>query len=152
MWKIWGVPLVLLLVGCGFSLGGDSIPTFSSAAEVQAALNEAGLSCTGYETALKGDREWGMEDAIDVAECDVEGESITLAIWKDRGQKENWAGTMKQFGCMIGQAFGVQTYDYVNGALWTVSDTTQTLSKQIADQVGGRAVHVDCSDVEMPSG
>ena len=46
----------------------------------------------------------------------------------------------------------VQTYDYVNGALWTVSDTTQTLSEQIADQVGGRAVHVDCSDVEMPSG
>jgi hypothetical protein len=52
----------------------------------------------------------------------------------------------------MGKAVGVTNYDYVSGSNWAVSDTTQTLANKIADAIGGRAVHVDCKDVETPGG
>jgi hypothetical protein len=73
-----------------------------------------------------------------------------LIIWKDKGQQENWTGMVEKIGCTMGQAFGTSSYDLVNGGLWSVSDTSQTLSRQISNKVGGEAVHIDCKDVEIP--
>jgi hypothetical protein len=142
--------LVILLAGCGDS-GEDSAPSFSSSADIQAALNKAGLVCTGYEPVAKEDRDWGATSAADVGKCDIENETIKMVIWKDEGQKENWVGLAKKVGCALGGSFlGVSSFDFVDGGLWTVSEMTQTLAKKISDAIGGKAIHVDCPDVTTP--
>ena len=73
-----------------------------------------------------------------------------MLTFKDKGQKDNWSGMMKQMGCTMGKAFGVSSFDHVSGGKWAVSDVTQTLAHQIAEAIGGRPIHVDCKDVETP--
>ena len=138
--------LVVVLAGYGGSLSGreDATPNFSSSAEIQAALNKAGLGCTAYQTVSQADREWGAQSAADVGKCDLENENIKMTIWKDKGQKDNWIDMAKKFGCDMAKASGVSSYDFVDGGLWTVSDTSQTLAKKISDAVGGKPVHIDC--------
>ena len=86
----------------------------------------------------------GQEGAIEVGECDLEGESIELTIWKDSAQRKNYEGLGKTLGCAFGKAFGISSFDYVNGGLWTIGNATETLSKQIAEQIGAEAVHHNC--------
>jgi hypothetical protein len=118
----------------------------------RSSLRERCLSCDSYRTVSNEDREWGMQGAADVWQCELDNETPKLVVWKDKGQKDNWAGMSKQMGCTMGKAFGISSFDYVSGSRWTVSDTSQTLANKIADAIGGRAVHVDCKDVEIPSG
>jgi hypothetical protein len=148
MGKYSVVSLVVLLAGCG-ALNGAG-PNFSSSADIQAAHNEAGLTCTGYKVVAKDDRDIYEHNAADVGRCELDGETPTLLIFKDHGQMENWAGMNKQMGCTMGKAFGFMNYDYVSGSKWAVSGTTETLANKIADAIGGRAVHVDCEDVKIP--
>ena len=90
------------------------------------------------------------QNAADVAKCELDGETPRLLTLKDKGQKDNWSGMMKQMGCVMGKTFGVSSFDHVSGSNWVVSDVSQTLTNQVADAIGGRAVHVDCKDVEIP--
>jgi hypothetical protein len=153
MGKSWVGLLLVLVSGCGGGslLGAEDAPSFSSSANIQAALNDAGLT-TGYEAVASADRDMYEQRAADVGKCEIDGEVPKLLIFKDKGQMDNWAGMVKQLGCTMGKAFGVTNYDYVSGSNWAVSDTTQTLANKIADAIGGRAVHVDCKDVETPGG
>lgn len=139
----------LLIAGCGGAAG--SAPEFASSAAIQAALNSAGLACSGYEAVASGDRDLAAGGtAADVGRCDLEGENIDMITFKDEGQRDNWAGRTRQMGCIVGQAFGTRNLDYVLGSNWSIADTSQTLSERIADAIGGEAVHVDCSDVKLP--
>jgi hypothetical protein len=136
--EVLGVAVVLLLTGCGLFSKDKLSPDFTNSPEIQRALDEAGLTCTGYQTVPKEDREWGMESAADVGKCELDNETPTLVVGKDIGQKDNWAGMSKQMGCTMGKAFGVSSFDYVSGNRWTVSDTSPTLANKIADAIGGR--------------
>ena len=147
------VLLVMLVAGCSGTVNGgavkDSAPAskaanFSSASDVKTALDSAGLTCNGLKSIAVKDREWGTESAVDVGRCDIEGEKTEIDVFKDNGQRENWEGMQKQVGCMAGKAFGISSFDYVNGGLWTISPRTQTLANKIADALGGQAVHVKC--------
>jgi hypothetical protein len=111
---------------------------------MSSALNAAGLPCTDYKAIAKDDREMGQENALDVGECDVEGETVQLIVWKDNGQRDNFTGMGKTLGCTMGEAFGVTTFDFVDGDKWQVTGTSETLSNKIADKLEGEAVHIKC--------
>ena len=80
----------------------------------------------------------------DYGYCDLENESINIIIWKDKDQKDNWVG-MGKGRCAMGQAFGISSFNFVDGGLWTVSNTSETLAKKISEAIGGKPEHVDCS-------
>jgi hypothetical protein len=133
---------LISLTSCGGS--SSSSLTFSSNSELSSALGTAQLPCEGYKATPKADRELGQDSAVDVGTCEIDGESVDLTIWKDSGQKENWDGLGRTMGCAFGEAFGITSFDYVDGGLWTISNTSETLAKEIAGKMGARAVHVDC--------
>ena len=97
-----------------------------------------------YKETPKADREFGQESALDVGACEISGESVDLTIWKDSGQKKNWEGLGKTMGCAFGKAFGITSFDYVDGGLWTISGTSETLANEVANKMDAKAVHVDC--------
>jgi hypothetical protein len=47
-------------------------------------------------------------------------------------------------GCAFGKAFGIASFNYVDGGLWTISSTSETLAKEIAGKMSAKAVQVDC--------
>jgi hypothetical protein len=108
------------------------------------ALCESGLSCTELRPFAKVDLEIGQEGALDVGECDLEGETVDLVVWKDNGQRDNFVGMGKTLGCAVGEAFGMTSFHYVEGDKWLVTNTSETLANQIADNFGGKAVHIEC--------
>jgi hypothetical protein len=153
MWKCCLITVVVLISGCGGGSlpGGKDALTFSSSADIQAALNKAGLTCSGYEAVAKGDRNFAEQGTADeVGRCTVEGEGIDLITFKDKGQEDNWLNMSKQMGCTMGSAFGVSNMHFVRGNNWGVAEGSQTISDKIAKAIGGEAVHVDCKDVKPP--
>jgi hypothetical protein len=92
--------LLVLVSGCGGGslLGAEDAPSFSSSANIQAALNDAGLT-TGYEAVASADRDMYEQRAADVGKCEIDGEVPKLLIFKDKGQMDNWVGMVKQLGC-----------------------------------------------------
>jgi hypothetical protein len=137
--------LIIVLISftsCGGS--GSSSPVFETGPELSNALSAAQMACTGYKETPKADREFGQESALDVGACEISGESVDLTIWKDSGQKKNWEGLGKTMGCAFGKAFGITSFDYVDGGLWTISGTSETLAKEVANKMDAKAVHVDC--------
>jgi hypothetical protein len=137
--------LTVVLAGCGGSppISGRQDVSFASSADIRDALANASLTCSNYETKASGDREWWTEDAADESRCKVENEDIVIIVWKDNGQRDNWAGITKNMGCMMNKAFGVSTVDYVFGDHWTIADVSQTLAKKIS-VIGGKAEHIVC--------
>jgi len=135
------LPLVTL-ASCGDST--SSKQSFETGLELSNALSSVQLDCAGYTETPKADRDFGQESALDVASCEIDGESVDLTIWKDSGQKENWAGMGKTLGCSVGKAFGITSYDYVDGGLWTISGTSETLAKEIASKMEAKAVQINC--------
>ena len=132
-------------------VGKDAPPSFSSSADIQAALNKAGLTCSGYEAIAKDDRNFAEQGtANDVGRCTMDGESVDLITFKDKGKEDNWLSMSKQMGCGMGGAFGVTNMHFVRGNNWGVAEGSQTISDKIAETIGGEAVHVDCKDVKMP--
>ena len=151
--------LAAALVGCGGGSGPlgskDEIGKVSSSEQMRVALSNAGLSCSDYQAVAKNDRKFGTENATDVGKCELEGETIELAVWKDRGQVENWMGFSKTLGCSFGKALGVSSFDYVAADTWVISNVSATLARKISDAVGGTPHHVDlgsCSDQDPPVG
>lgn len=139
--------LALALVAANISACGGSstsAPTYKTSAELLAALKAAGMTCTGYTPTPKEDRELIQEDAKEAGECELDGESLDITIWKDAGQRKQWEGLGKTMGCSMGEAFGITEFDYLNGGTWTISGTSRTLAEKIADKFEGDAVHVDC--------
>lgn len=132
----------LVLTACGGS--SSSTATYQTSEELLAALKDAGLTCTGYTPTPKEDRELIQEDAKEAGECELDGESLDITIWKDAGQRKQWEGLGKTMGCSMGEAFGITEFDYLNGGTWTISGTSRTLAEKIADKFEGDAVHVDC--------
>jgi hypothetical protein len=118
--------------------------SFSSSADIRDALSRAGLTCTGYKTVASGDREMFTEGAADVGNCNVENEDISMIVWKDNGQRDNWSGMAKNMGCRMVKALGMSTLDYVDGDRWTIENPSQTLAKKIAGAIGGKAEHIAC--------
>ena len=133
---------LIALTSCGGS--GSSSPAFKTGSELSSALSKAQLACVGYKEIPKADREIGQDSALDVGACEIDGESVDLTIWKDSGQKKNWVGLGKTMGCAFGKAFGITSFDYVDGGLWTISNTSETLAKEIAEKMSAKAVHVNC--------
>ena len=124
-----------VLAGCGGSFGGeDAAPSFSSGTDIQAALNKAGLTYPGYKPVVKEDRKLGMRSAADVGRCDLENENIIMAIWKDKGQKQNWIGMAEKIGCEMGKAFGVSSFDFVDSGRWTCRSAKPIGSPRIGQQ------------------
>lgn len=148
------VPTVVLISGCaGGSIGAsDDVPQFSSSAQIQAALNDAGLTCTGYQAVAQSDRNFAEQDTTsEVGTCTVEGEKVDLITFKDEGGQDNWLSMSKQMGCTMGSAFGVSNMHFVRGNNWGVAEGSQTISDKIANAIGGKAIHVDCKDIK-PAG
>lgn len=130
------------LSACGGSSASN--PAYNTSAELLAGLKSAGMECTGYTKTPKEDRELIQEDAKESGECELDGESLDITIWKDAGQRKQWEGLGKTMGCSMGEAFGITEFDYLNGGTWTISGTSRTLAEKIADKFEGDAVHVDC--------
>lgn len=146
MRRIGSAVLALALAGCGGSgptAKKDLISPASSGEQMRITLGQAGLDCTDYQPKNKGYREFGTEDATDVGRCELENESIQLAVWKDKGQVDNWMGFAKTMGCALGKSFDLSSFDYVAGKNWVISNVSQTLADKIADAVGGTPHHVD---------
>lgn len=118
--------------------------TFASTSALRDALNAAGFACLNLKDKPKDEREMGQESAVGVSSCDVEGETIELVVWKDNGQRNNYEGMAKTIGCSMGEAFGITSFDWIQGDKWNITGTSRTLSKQIADKFGGKAINHDC--------
>ncbi len=118
--------------------------TYGSAQELIVEMKSVGLDCTDVELIAKSDREWGQESALDVADCELEGESVNITIWKDSGQKKNWVGMGKSIGCEFAKAFGITEIDYVDGGRWTLGGVSNTLAEKIAAEFQGKAVQINC--------
>jgi hypothetical protein len=143
--KFCGALLVVVLAGCGgLQSEARADVSFSSSADLRDALNKAGLACAGYQAVTSSDREMDVEGADDVGSCKVQNEGLSLIIWKDNAQRDNWVGFIKTTGCRIVKAFGESTFDYVVGDRWTIEQPSQTLADQIAGAIGGTAGHVSC--------
>ncbi|MEW2481432.1 hypothetical protein AB0876_17745 [Mycobacterium sp. NPDC049093] len=147
--------VAVLISGCGGGGGPlaakHEAPKFSSTADIQAALNDAGLTCSDFKEVAKSDSNFAEQStANEVANCAVEGEKIDLITFKDKGQQDNWLNMSRQMGCVMGSAFGVSNMHFVRGNGWGVAEGSQTISDKIADAIGGEAVHVDCKDVKLP--
>jgi hypothetical protein len=142
----YSVPvLAILLAGCGGSSStGRQDVSFNSSSDISDALNKAGLACTGYKTVASGDRTYGTEGALDFARCKLENEDLDLIVWKDNGQRDNYAGMEKALGCGMGKVMGKQTFDLVVGDRWTIDDVSQTLANKISDAIGGKPDHITC--------
>lgn len=130
--------------GGGSSNNSEKKETFASSSEMRDALNAGGLACLEFKSVPKADREMGLEAAVDVAECEVEGESIQLIVWKDNGQRDNYNGMGKTLGCSMGEAFGITSFDWVEGDKWQITGTSQTLAGQLKEKIGGKAIHHEC--------
>lgn len=133
---------LIALASCGGST--TSKQSFATGQELSSALSAVQLDCVGYKNTPKADREFGQESALDVASCEIDGESVDLTIWKDSGQKKKWEGLGKTLGCAFGEAFGITSFDYVDGGLWTISNTSETLAKEIASKMDAKAVQINC--------
>lgn len=138
---IFALPLIAL-ASCGGSTASEQ--SFATGQELSSALSAFQLDCVGYKDTPKADREFGQESALDVASCEMDGESIDLTIWKDFGQKENWEGMGEALGCSLGKAFGITSFNFVDGGLWTISGTSETLAKEIAGKMNAKAVQINC--------
>lgn len=149
--------VIVLIPGCsssgsGGTVGASASPIVTkeaasapkSAAEVRAMLTQAGVGCTSFKTVPKERRQMGYDNAADFESCEIDGEDVNIAVWKDEAQQENWQGFTKQFGCGMGKAFGVTNIAYVNGNLWTVSELSQTVTDKIAAATGAEPVHIKC--------
>ena len=91
------------MVAIGCAPTDPHASSFSSGADIRDALSKAGLTCTGYKPTAGADREWGEESAADVGGCVLQNENITMDIWKDTGQKDNFVGMGQKTGCAIGK-------------------------------------------------
>lgn len=146
MVRILGISLMFLLTGCGLFSGQADSPDFANSSAIQRALGAAGLTCHSYQPVRDEDREPAMESAADVGECEIDGETPRLVVWRDNDQKDNRADKSQQIGCAMAEGFGVSTFDYVAGERWSISDTSQKLANTIADAIGGDVVHVECEE------
>ena len=117
---------------------------FTSAAEIRDALVEKGLVCSNFAITDVADRDMGQEGAVDVAQCDIEGENVGFSIWKDNGQRDNFTGMMKGIGCEMAKSFGISTLDYARGGKWTITGVSQTLTEKIAEALEADSVHLKC--------
>ena len=133
---------LLLAIGTAIPAHAESL---NSTSDIRDALNDAGLTCSGYETVAKDDRKWGTENAVGVAHCEVDGEDIEIDQWKDNGQKENYVGFIKKLGCTVGTSLtGKTNYNMVDGGLWSVITDSQTLAEEISDALGGEPIRIEC--------
>ena len=143
--KFCGALFVVVLAGCGgLQSEARADVSFSSSADLLDALNKAGLACAGYQAVTSSDREMDVEGAADVGSCKVQNEGLSLIIWKDNAQRDNWVGFIKTTGCRLVKSFGESTFDYVVGDRWTIEQPSQTLADQISGAIGGIAEHVSC--------
>jgi hypothetical protein len=117
---------------------------FTSANAISDALAKKGFVCTDFTVTAVADRDMGQEGAVDVAQCDIEGENVGFSIWKDNGQRDNFTGLMKGFGCEMAKGFGISSMDYAKGDKWTISGVSQTLTERLAKALDGEAVHLKC--------
>lgn len=150
--------LIVALAGCGGSNSsneslngassqGTEAPKndgFTSAAELRDALGSKGFVCSDFTVTAVADRDIGQEGAVDVAQCDIEGENVGFSIWKDNGQRDNFTGMLKTFGCQMAKGFGISTMDYAKGDKWTISGVSQTLTEKLADALEADASHIKC--------
>ena len=141
-----GILLPLLLTGCGLFAGEPDSPQFASSSAIQRALGAAGLSCHNFQSMPAQNRESGMENAADVGECQIDGETPRLVIWSDNEQKDRWAESSRQIGCAMAHGFGVSSFNYVAGERWSITDTSQKLANRLSDAIGGEVVHVECEE------
>ena len=132
----------VFLVSCSGS--PETTVNFKTIEDLITAFQVAGLPCSEYQVTPKEERELGQESAKEVGQCEIEGESVDVTIWKDSGQRKNWEGMGKSLGCSMGEAFGITEFDYLNGDTWTVSGTSKTLAEQLATKIGGKAIHFEC--------
>lgn len=136
MGKVVSFTALILLASC--SSGGSS-STYASSSDIQAELQTAGLGCQRLSPVEREDREWIQEDALDVATCLVDGEEVTLTIWKDNGQRNNYVGLGENLGCAMAEEFGISEIFLVVGNRWSVTDVSRTLAERLEDELGGRA-------------
>jgi hypothetical protein len=144
------IPLSVLLTGCGMFAEQADSPDFADSSAIQRALGTVGLTCHSYQSVPEQDRESGMEGAVDVGHCEIDGEHPLLVVWKDNDQRDDWADSSRRIGCAMGDEFGAPTFDYVAGERWSVSDTSRKLADKIADAIGGEAVHAGCEEGQNP--
>ena len=117
---------------------------FTSASEISDALAMKGFVCTAFTVTADADRDMGQEGAVDVAQCDIEGENVGFSIWKDNGQRDNFTGMLKGIGCEMAKSFGISTLNYAKGDKWTISGVSQTLTEKLAKTLDAEAVHLKC--------
>jgi hypothetical protein len=144
------IPLSVLLTGCGLFAEQADSPDFADSTSIQRALGTAGLTCHSYQSVPEEQRESGMEGAVDVGHCEIDGERPLLVVWKDNDQRDDWVNSSRRIGCAMADGFGASTLHYVSGERWSVSDTSQKLADKIADAIGGEAVHAGCEEGQDP--
>lgn len=127
----------LILAGCGGADGGSA--TYSTTAILRDALIASGMECSDYELVGREDREMIQKDATDVAKCMSDGESLTITIWKDNNQRDQYIGVGETVGCPLAEAFGLGEVWFVVGDGWTVQPSTKTVSERLATTFGGKA-------------
>lgn len=108
------------------------------------ALDRSGLACADYVQLGREHRSIGEEGAVDVGSCTLGTEPVSIAIWRDEGQKKDWADLDERVGCELAYSLGTPPIVYVDGGTWTVSPKSRALADSIARAIGGVAVKADC--------
>lgn len=140
--------VLLALIGCG-GTEPPSAPTpppvpststrpappvdggrYDSPGEVVAAMEKAGLACTGYEPIP------GAVNALERGNCHIDGNEVavsTYATTADAQGAPNYTHELLR---------GVLDVDMVVGGNWTALCQSATVCAHIADRLGGKVVHI----------
>lgn len=135
---------VLLTLACGGEGSSPGGPSFVDAGAVKDGLEQAGIACVDYASSTPDDNDIGRNHIATEGECTADGETLDITTFKDSGAQKNYVGLLKGFGCALAQGFGISSFALVEGNLWIVSNTTETLANKVADRLGATAKVYNC--------
>lgn len=141
-----GALAVLLLAACGGDDGSEA-EVFSDAASLVAALNEAGIECSGYEAGDPSAAIFGTPP-VETGHCTAsDGSSLSIDVYEDGEHLDQAVDQAATVGCRLAEAFGISELNFMKGNGWSVSpedNLDEDEVRSMAEAMNAEAVHVDC--------
>ena len=111
--------MVMLVIGVGLGACGQEAPSYSSVAELAAAMKEGGAGCHSLSRLDAADL------VSDRAVCKVDGSTVNLYLFSSDANQREWLAVGSELGPVI------------EGPDWAVVPTDPDIVRKIADATGG---------------
>jgi hypothetical protein len=136
-----------LIAACGDPIEPAGVPPgtpvdFISVRDLHAAIEDAGLSCPGFEQE-EPRGSFGMTP-LGKGVCDFEGERIELEVYEDRFAKDDAVALVRRVGCDFARGLGYEHLYWVSGRTWMITVRSETDTRTLAQALGAQPVVLDC--------